>query len=123
MKALQNENLKELTEKVYNLISVTAIQMQLKNITGKDMAVLSKYFARDLIQENSFKRLTFNQIEDAFHEGIRSVDEKKFIDIPTFYKWVRRHKKIIDEAEYKVRTLNQDPKQVPYYQKPIKLLK
>ena len=122
MKALEQENLEELKEKVYELISATVIQMQ-KKTTGKDMAVLAKYFARDLIRENSFKRLTFNQIEDAFHEGIRSKDESKFINIPTFYKWVRRHKKIIDSAEYEVRTLNKKPEEVPYYQEPLKLLK
>ena len=122
MKALEQENLEELKEKVYELISATVIQMQ-KKTTGKDMAVLAKYFARDLIRENSFKRLTFNQIEDAFHEGIRSKDESKFINIPTFYKWVRRHKKIIDEAEYQVRTLNKKPEEVPYYQEPLKQIR
>ena len=122
MKALQDYNIKELTEKVYDLISVTVAQLQ-KKTKGEDMAFLSKHFARDLMTENSFKRLTFNQIEDAFYKGVRSEEEKKFVDIPTFYKWVRQHKKRIDEAEYRVRTLNENPKQVLYYQEPIKLLK
>ena len=29
----------------------------------------------------------------------------------------------IDNAEYEVRTLNKNPKEVPYYQEPKKLLK
>jgi hypothetical protein len=123
MKALKNENLKQLTEKVYDLISVTVIQFQLRNVKAEDMVVLAKYFAKDLMTENSFKCLTFNQIQEAFHIGIRNAGDKKFIDIPTFYKWVKTHKQRINEAEYKVSTLKQDPKQVPYYQKPIRLLK
>jgi hypothetical protein len=122
MKALQDYNIKELTEKVYDLISVTVIQLQ-KKTKGADMAVLSKYLTKYIIKDKNFKRLTFNQIEDAFEEGIISKAENIFVDIPTFYKWIRQHKKRIDEAEYKVRTLKENPKQVPYYQEPIKLLK
>ena len=122
MKALQNENLKELTEKVFDLISVTSVELGHRT-DGKTMAALAKIFAQDLITENRFRRLTFNQIKDAFKIGVRFCEFEPFLNIKTFYRWVISHKKTISDAEYKVRTLNQDPKQVPYYQKPIKLLK
>ena len=55
MKALQNENLKELTEKVYDLIAVTSVELGHRT-DGKTMASLSKIFAQDLMTENRFKR-------------------------------------------------------------------
>ena len=122
MKALQNENLKELTEKVYDLISVTSVELGHRT-DGKTMAALAKIFAQDLMTENRFKRLSFNQIHDSFKIGVRFCEFEPFLNIKTFYRWVISHKKTISDAEYKVRTLNQDPKQVPYYQEPIKLIK
>tara|TARA_R100000781_G_scaffold114978_1_gene88230 strand:+ start:2088 stop:2456 length:369 start_codon:yes stop_codon:yes gene_type:complete len=122
MKALQNENLKELTEKVYDLISVTSVELGHRT-DGKTMAALAKIFAQDLMTENRFKRLTFNQIKDGFKIGVRFCEFEPFLNIKTFYRWTISHKKTISDAEYKVRTLNQDPKKVPYYQEPIKLLK
>ena len=65
--------------------------------------------------------MTFNQIQDAFHQGIRFGKDEPFLNIRTFYKWVYAHKKVIDEAYYKVHTLKQ--KNVPYYQETKKLLK
>ena len=122
MKALQNENLKELTEKVYDLITVTSVELGHRT-DGKTMAALAKIFAQDLMTENRFKRLSFNQIHDSFKIGVRFCEFEPFLNIKTFYRWVISHKKTISDAEYKVRTLNQDPKQVPYYQPPKKLLK
>ena len=122
MKALQNENLKELTEKVYDLITVTSVELGHRT-DGKTMAALAKIFAQDLMTENRFKRLSFNQIHDSFKIGVRFCEFEPFLNIKTFYRWVISHKKTISDAEYKVRTLNQDPKQVPYYQEPIKLIK
>ena len=122
MKALKDYNLKELTNKVYDLVSLTSVEIGHRT-DGKTMATLSKIFANDLIIENRFNGLTFNQIADAFRLGVRFGKDEPFLNIKTFYRWVISHKKTISDAEYKVRTLNQDPKQVPYYQEPIKLLK
>ena len=122
MKALKQENLEELKGKVYKLVSQTAIEIGHK-ADGKTMAALSKIFATDLIQEKRFGNMTFNQVIDAFHLGVRFGDTEPFLNIRTFYKWVYHHKKErIDNAYYKVHTLNQDPKTVPYYQSQ-KLLK
>ena len=64
MKTLKNENIKELTEKVLDLVAKTSVEIGHK-ADPQTMASLSKIFAQDLIKENRFKNLTFNQVEDA----------------------------------------------------------
>ena len=120
MKALKQENFEDLKEKIYKLVSQTAIEIGHK-ADGKTMAALSKIFAQDLIQEKRFGNMTFNQIEDAFRLGVRFGKEEPFLNIRTFYRWTYAHKKVIDNAYYEVHTLGQ--KNVPFYQEPIKLLK
>ena len=120
MKPLKQENLKELTEKVLDLVAKTAVEIGHKT-DPQTMASLSKIFAQDLIAEKRFGNMTFNQIEDAFHQGVRFGKDEPFLNIRTFYKWTYAHKKIIDDATYQTETLKQ--KNVPYYQPPIKLLK
>jgi len=122
MKLLKNENLKELTEKVYDLLTTTKVEIG-HNTDGKTLASLSKIFAADLIQEKRFGNMTWNQILDAFHIGVRFGKDEPFLNIRTFYKWVYTHKKVIDDATYQVRTLGNDPKKVRYYQETLKLLK
>jgi hypothetical protein len=70
MKLLKNENLKELTAKVYDLLTKTKVAIG-HNTDGKTLASLSKIFASDLIQEKRFGNMTWNQILDAFHIGVR----------------------------------------------------
>tara|TARA_R100001163_G_C4955152_1_gene121272 strand:+ start:270 stop:659 length:390 start_codon:yes stop_codon:yes gene_type:complete len=118
---LKNENINELTDKVLDLVAKTSVEIGHKT-DATTMATLSKIFAQDLIKENRFKNLTFNQIQDAFHIGVRFGKEEPFLNIRTFYKWTYEHKKTIDNAIYEVRTLGQDPEKVLYYQEP-KLLK
>ena len=120
MKPLKQENLQELTEKVLDLIAKTAVEIG-HNSDPKSLASLSKIFASDLIQEKRFARMSFNQLQDAFHQGVRFGKDEPFLNIRTFYKWVYAHKQVIDNATYQVETLKQ--KNVPYYQPPIKLLK
>ena len=120
MKPLKQENLKELTEKVLDLIAKTAVEIGHK-ADPKTMASLSKIFAQDLIQEKRFGNMTFNQVEDAFRLGVRFADFEPFLNIRTFYRWVYAHKKVIDNAYYEVHTLGQ--KNVPYYQEPLKQIR
>jgi hypothetical protein len=123
MKTLKQEDLKELTEKVYDLLNETKISIG-QNTDGKTLAALSKIFAQDLIQERRFGNMTFNQIQDAFRLGVRFGDFEPFINIRTFYKWVYAHKKTrIDEATYQVEKLKMPKDQVPFYQEPLRLLK
>ena len=120
MKPLKQENLKELTEKVLDLVATTSVEIGHKT-DAQTLASLSKIFASDLIQEKRFGNMSFNQVADAFHYGVRFGKDEPFLNIRTFYKWVYAHKKVIDDATYQTETLKQ--KNVPYYQEPIKLLK
>ena len=104
MKALKQENLKELTEKVYELLNQTAIEIGHK-ADGKTLAALSKIFAQDLIQEKRFGNMSWNQVQDAFRLGIRFGKEEPFLNVRTFYRWTYAHKKVIDNAWYEVHTL------------------
>ena len=120
MKPLKNETLKELTEKVLDLIARTGVEIGHKT-DRETLANLSKIFAQDLIQEKRFGNMTFNQIEDAFRLGVRFGKEEPFLNIRTFYRWVYAHKKVVDDAYHQVHTLGQ--KNVPFYQEPLKLIK
>ena len=123
MKPLKQENLKELTEKVYDLLNTTKVEIG-HNTDGKTLASLSKIFAQDLIQERRFGDMTFNQVQDAFRIGVRFGKDEPFLNIRLFYKWVWAHKiERIDVARYNVETLKENPKEVLYYQEPLKLLK
>tara|TARA_R100000700_G_scaffold32122_1_gene39357 strand:+ start:93 stop:461 length:369 start_codon:yes stop_codon:yes gene_type:complete len=122
MKEIKDENIENLKDKVYELINLTSIEIGHRT-DGKTMASLAKIFTNDLISENRFKRLTFNQIQDAFRIGVRFGKDEPFLNIRTFYKWVYSHKKTIDNAYYEVHTLNKPKDKVLYYQEPIKLLK
>ena len=122
MKQLKDYNVKDLSVKVLDLVAKTSVEIGHK-IDRQTLASLSKIFANDLIIENRFNRLTFNQIQDAFHIGVRFGKDEPFLNIRTFYKWVYSHKKTIDNAYYEVHTLNKPKEKVLYYQEPIKLLK
>jgi hypothetical protein len=122
MKPLKQENIDELKEKVYELIAQTSIEIGHKT-DGKTMASLSKIFATNLIQEKRFGNMTFNQIQDAFHLGVRFGKEEPFLNIRTFYRWAYDHKKVIDNAWYEVHTLGKSKQETLYYQEPLKLLK
>ena len=122
MKPLYQEDIKELTEKVLDLVALTSVEIGHRT-DAKTMASLSKIFATDLIQERRFGKMTFNQIKDAFRIGVRFGKDEPFLNIRTFYKWTYAHKKErLDAAYYEVHTLGKDPKTVPYYQSQ-KLLK
>jgi hypothetical protein len=122
MKTIEQETLNDLTKKVYELIAKTSIEIGHKT-DGKTMASLSKIFASDLQIEKRFKNLTFNQVQDAFHQGVRFGKDEPFLNIRTFYKWVYAHKKVIDNAYYEVNTLGKPADKVLYYQDKQKLLK
>tara|TARA_R110001583_G_scaffold115588_1_gene266128 strand:- start:1767 stop:2135 length:369 start_codon:yes stop_codon:yes gene_type:complete len=122
MKPLRRENLKELTEKVLDLIAKTSVEIGHK-VDPKTLASLSKIFAQDLIQEKRFGNLSFNQIIDAFHLGVRFGKDEPFLNIRTFYRWTYAHKIVIDNAYYEVHTLGKSKQETLYYQERLKLLK
>ena len=121
MKTLKNENVQDLAEKCLDLIAKTSVEIGHKT-DPQTMATLSNIFAKDLITEKRFCNLTFNQVEDAFHQGVRFGKDEPFLNIRTFYKWVYAHKKTIDNAYYEVHTLGKDKDKTLWYQEPIKML-
>ena len=119
---LKKEELQTLTEKVLDLLGKTSVEIGHRS-DAQTLASLSKIFASDLIAEKRFGNMSWNQILDAFHIGVRFGKDEPFLNIRTFYKWVYAHKKVIDDATYQVRTLGQPKEKTPYYQEPIKLLR
>ena len=119
---LKKEELQILTEKVLDLLGKTSVEIGHRS-DAQTLASLSKIFASDLIQEKRFGNMSWNQILDAFHIGVRFGKDEPFLNIRTFYKWVYAHKLKIDDATYQVRTLGQPKEKTPYYQEPIKLLR
>ena len=122
MKPLKQENLEELIGKVYDLLTKTKIEIG-HNTDGKTLAQLSRVFAQDLIQEKRFGNMTFNQVQDAFRQGVRFGKDEPFLNIRTFYKWVYAQKKLVDNAYYEVHTLGKPKGKTLWYQEPIKLIK
>ena len=122
MKQIKDYNIKELSNKIYDLVNLTAVEIG-HRADAKTMVTLAKIYANDLQIENRFKNLYIPQIQTAFRLGVRYGKDEPFLNIRTFYKWIIMHKKTIDEAYYQVHTLNKPAEAVPYYQKPIKLLK
>ena len=122
MTTLAQENIKELTKKVLDLIAKTSVEIGHKT-DANTMATLSKIFSEDLQKEKRFKNLTFNQLQDAFHQGIRFGKDEPFLNIRTFYKWTYEHKKLIDNAYYEVHTLGKAKEKTLWYQDKTKLLK
>jgi len=122
MKTLQEENIKELEIKVLDLVAKTSVELG-HRADAKTMASLSKILAEDLQKENRFRRMTFNQIQDAFHIGVRYCEFDPFLNIKTFFRWIIKHKLKLNDAYYQVHTLNKKPQEVPFYQPPLKQLK
>ena len=122
MKPLKQENLKDLTEKVLDLVAKTSVEIGHRS-DAQTLASLSKIFAEDLIQEKRFGNMTFNQVQDAFRQGVRFGKDKPFLNIRTFYKWTYKMKEMCDNAYYEVHTLGKPKGKTLWYQEPIKLLR
>ena len=122
MKPLKQENIKELTEKVLDLVAKTSVEIGHRS-DAQTLASPSKIFSEDLIQEKRFGNMTFNQVQDAFRQGVRFGKDEPFLNIRTFYKWVYAQTKLIDNAYYEVHTLGKPKDKTLWYQEPLKLLK
>ncbi|GAG67943.1 unnamed protein product [marine sediment metagenome] len=122
MKLLKQENLKELTEKVLDLVAKTAVEIGHRS-DAQTLASLSKIFAEDLIKEKRFGNMTFNQVVDGFYYGVRFGKDEPFLNIRTFYKWTYKMKEMCDNAYYEVHTLGKPKGKTLWYQEPLKLLK
>ena len=110
---LQEMDIDKLRSMMYDLVAKTTIQLGHRT-DANTMVLLANTFSTDVVTENRFKNLTFGDIQLAFHHGVRSED-KDFMSIPTFYKWVRKQKDLIGADIYNVRTLHQPVESNPLY--------
>ena len=72
----------------------------------------------------TYKNFYFEDAQNAFSLGVRSPINDNFIhfNVPTYMKWLRKHKDLIWDARSKV-DRGEDPKSVPHYRPEPKLLK
>ena len=93
--------MKELTKKCIGLISSTLVQLG-QTKTDKDILILASTLAEDLVRD--WKMLSWKDVEVSFRSGIRESEEFA-LNVKTYYKWLRTHKKLIDEDVYKQNNL------------------
>tara|TARA_R100001440_G_scaffold22231_2_gene36316 strand:- start:1591 stop:1998 length:408 start_codon:yes stop_codon:yes gene_type:complete len=93
--------MKELTKKCIGLISSTLVQLG-QTKTDKDILILASTLAEDLVRD--WKMLSWKDVEESFRSGIRESEEFA-LNVKTYYKWLRTHKKLIDEDVYKQNNL------------------
>ena len=70
--------------------------------TDKDILILASTLAEDLVRD--WKMLSWKDVEESFRSGIRESEEFA-LNVKTYYKWLRTHKKLIDEDVYKQNNL------------------
>lgn len=121
MKALADWDRKELAKRVYDLINKANIELNHKN-SGESMALWANTLAEDLQREARFKRLYLFDVAEAFRNGVRLDIDIQYLSIPTFWRWLRKQKELINNDIYKVRVLNKPKEQAPLYRDTPKLL-
>jgi len=91
-----------------------------QNPSEDTIVSMSLILAEDLHRD--FKNLEIEDIRQAFRRGVRETDEFH-ITVKTYYKWIKKYRDLLWDAEYQVRTQGKDPKLVPLYKQKQKLLK
>lgn len=88
---IKDYEIQELTLKCVGLISKTLVELgQVKD--EKHIVILSSSLANDLIED--FKNLDFQDIEQAFRQGIRNTD-RFVLNVQTYYIWIKAHRQLI----------------------------
>jgi|TARA_R100001163_G_C4933576_1_gene108470 hypothetical protein len=116
---IKDISIEELRTHCLEILSKTFLELRQDKVTEDDIVSLSLILADDL--KRDFKNLELMDIKNAFIRGTRETD--LFVVKPrTWYTWIKTYRNILWSAEYEVRTMNRDPKQVPYYKQSQKLL-
>tara|TARA_B100001093_G_C26834755_1_gene1017834 strand:- start:1570 stop:1956 length:387 start_codon:yes stop_codon:yes gene_type:complete len=116
-------NIDELNKIIYKFIAKANVEMD-GNVEAETMVGQARILANDIKINNKFKNMYVSQIQDAFYEGVRDITQTYLkLNIPTYFRWLIKHKETVDYAEHQVHRLNVNPKQVKYYYEPKKLLK
>jgi len=119
---IKHKTKEELEDLCLELLSRTYIELGQHNIDAETKVIMAQSLAEDL--RKTYKNFYFQDAVNAFNLGVRSQDNKDFIhlNVPTYMKWLRRHKDLIWDARAKVDS-GQDPKSVPHFRPEPKLLK
>jgi len=122
MKQIKTMTKEELLMGSVDLISKTYIELGQNNIDEDTIMILSQSLADDLAK--TYKNFYFEDAQNAFNLGVRTPINGDFIhlNVPTYMKWLRKHKDLIWDARSKVEQ-GQNPKSVPHYRPEPKLLK
>jgi len=122
MKQIKTMTKEELLMGSVDLISKTYIELGQSNVEEDTIMILSQSLADDLAK--TYKNFYFEDAQNAFNLGVRTPINGDFIhlNVPTYMKWLRKHKDLIWDARSKV-DMGQDPKSVPHYRPEPKLLK
>jgi len=88
IKEIENSQLKL---KCLDLITKTFVELgQVKD--DKTLAILAQTLANDLLED--FSNLTFEDIQQAFRQGIRNTD-RFVLNVQTYYLWIKAHRQLI----------------------------
>jgi hypothetical protein len=87
---------KDLKLKCLDLITQTFVELgQTKD--DKTLIILSQSLYQDILLD--FKNLTFEDIKQAFRNGVRHTD-KFVLNVQTYYSWIKTQRKLIwDNAD------------------------
>tara|TARA_Y100000401_G_scaffold52350_1_gene41111 strand:+ start:1284 stop:1640 length:357 start_codon:yes stop_codon:yes gene_type:complete len=116
---IKDISIEELRTHSLEILSKTFLELRQTTVTEDDIVSLSLILADDL--KRDFKNLELIDIKNAFSRGTRETD--LFVVKPrTWYTWIKTYRDLLWSAEYEVRTMNRDPRQVPYFKDGQKLI-
>ena len=108
---IKNETIENL--RAYAVDILTKTYMELNQNPDDDTIVgMSLSLAEDLHKD--FKNLDIEDIRQAFRRGVRHTDEFN-IGPKTWYRWIKKYRDLLWDAEYQVKTQGANPKLVPLY--------
>jgi len=94
---IKDIEIKELELMCVDLISKTLVELgQIKD--EKHIVILARSLAYDVKED--FKNLTFEDIVQAFRQGVRNTDSF-VLNVQNYYKWIRAHRQLIWNEESK----------------------
>lgn len=94
-KLIKEYNIRELTIFSLDLLRNTYLELG-QNPSPEDRAALSIILAKDL--NIDFGNLHLEDIRQSFRQGVRNHEEF-YLTVKTYYKWIKTHKKLIDDNE------------------------
>ena len=88
---IKDIEIKELELMCVDLISKTLVELgQIKD--EKHIVILARSLAYDVKED--FKNLTFEDIVQAFRQGVRGTDSF-VLNVQNYYKWIKSHRQLI----------------------------